>query len=109
MAGATIGPDSNIFDLQVDAFRKVVDLNLFGTVLPTMVFAHGREHTGAALITNDGWKIRRINHTTELYNIRRDPAEYNELSTQYPAKKTLLEKLLLKECAGNWENGLCQY
>ena len=39
MAGATIGPDSNIFDLQIDAFKKVVDLNLFGTVLPTMVFA----------------------------------------------------------------------
>ena len=39
MAGATIGPDNNIFDLQVDAFKKVVDLNLFGTVLPTMVFA----------------------------------------------------------------------
>ena len=39
MAGATIGPDSTIFDLNIDAFRKVVDLNLFGTVLPTMVFA----------------------------------------------------------------------
>lgn len=39
MAGATIAPDKNIFDLDVDAFRKVVDLNLFGTVLPTMVFA----------------------------------------------------------------------
>jgi len=39
MAGATIGPDQTIFDLQLDAFRKVVDLNLFGTVLPTMVFA----------------------------------------------------------------------
>ena len=38
-AGATIGPDSTIFDLNIDAFRKVVDLNLFGTVLPTMVFA----------------------------------------------------------------------
>ena len=38
MAGATIGPDSTIFDLNIDAFRKVVDLNLFGTVLPTMVF-----------------------------------------------------------------------
>jgi short-subunit dehydrogenase len=25
--------------LQIDAFKKVVDLNLFGTVLPTMVFA----------------------------------------------------------------------
>ena len=39
IAGATIGPDSTIFDLNIDAFRKVVDLNLFGTVLPTMVFA----------------------------------------------------------------------
>ena len=38
MAGATIPPDKTIFDLDVDAFRKVVDLNLFGTVLPTMVF-----------------------------------------------------------------------
>lgn len=39
MAGATIPPDKTIFDLQIDAFRRVVDLNLFGTVLPTMVFA----------------------------------------------------------------------
>lgn len=39
MAGATIADDKTIFDLDVDAFRKVVDLNLFGTVLPTMVFA----------------------------------------------------------------------
>jgi NAD(P)-dependent dehydrogenase (short-subunit alcohol dehydrogenase family) len=39
MAGATIADDKTIFDLDIDAFRKVVDLNLFGTVLPTMVFA----------------------------------------------------------------------
>lgn len=39
MAGATIAPDKTIFDLDVEAMRKVVDLNLFGTVLPTMVFA----------------------------------------------------------------------
>ncbi|MDP4237916.1 MAG: SDR family oxidoreductase [Bacteroidota bacterium] len=39
MPGATIGPDNSIFDLDVDAFKKVVDLNLFGTVLPTLVFA----------------------------------------------------------------------
>lgn len=38
MAGATIPPDKTIFDLDLDAFRKVVDLNLFGIVLPTMVF-----------------------------------------------------------------------
>lgn len=37
--GATIGPDKTIFDLDLTAFKKVVDLNLFGTVIPTMVFA----------------------------------------------------------------------
>ncbi len=39
MPGATIGPDKTIFDLNIDDFRKVVDLNLMGTVIPTMVFA----------------------------------------------------------------------
>ena len=39
MPGATIGPDNNIFDLKMNDFRKVVDLNLMGTVIPTVVFA----------------------------------------------------------------------
>ncbi|HHU25880.1 MAG TPA: SDR family oxidoreductase [Bacteroidales bacterium] len=39
MPGATIGPDSTIFDLKSADFRKVVDLNLMGTVLPTLAFA----------------------------------------------------------------------
>ncbi len=39
MPGATVAPDKTIFDLQIDDFRRVVDLNLFGTVIPTMVFA----------------------------------------------------------------------
>ena len=39
MAGATIAPDKTIFDLDIDAVKKVVELNLFGTVIPTMVFA----------------------------------------------------------------------
>ena len=39
MAGATIPPDKTIFDLDLDAVRKVVDLNLFGIILPTTVFA----------------------------------------------------------------------
>ena len=38
MAGATIAPDKTILDLDVDAFKKVVELNLFGTILPTMAF-----------------------------------------------------------------------
>ncbi len=38
MPGATIGPDQTFFDLQIDALRKVMDLNFIGSVLPTMVF-----------------------------------------------------------------------
>ena len=38
MAGATIAPDKTIFDLDIEAVRKVVDLNLFGIILPTMTF-----------------------------------------------------------------------
>ena len=39
MPGATIGPNNDIFDLKLDDFRSVVDLNLMGTVTPTTVFA----------------------------------------------------------------------
>ncbi|KDN55802.1 SDR family oxidoreductase [Flavobacterium seoulense] len=38
MPGATIGPDQTIFDLSMDAFQTVTDLNLNGTVLPSIVF-----------------------------------------------------------------------
>ena len=34
MAAATVPPEKTIFDLDVEAVRKVVDLNLFGTILP---------------------------------------------------------------------------
>jgi Dehydrogenases with different specificities (related to short-chain alcohol dehydrogenases) len=51
MAGATIGPDKTILDLEIDAFRKVVDLNLFGTVLPTMVFLkHIKDNKNLSII-----------------------------------------------------------
>ena len=38
MPGATIGEHQTIFDVQLDDFKKVVDLNLFGSVLPAIVF-----------------------------------------------------------------------
>ncbi|MEN9919141.1 MAG: hypothetical protein RL662_1577 [Bacteroidota bacterium] len=52
MPGATIGSDKTIFDLEIDAFRHVVDLNLFGTILPTMVFARAMVDNGAGNIIN---------------------------------------------------------
>ncbi len=39
MSGATIMPDQSIFDLDIDQFRKVNDLNLLGTVIPTKAVA----------------------------------------------------------------------
>ncbi|MDR0544787.1 MAG: SDR family oxidoreductase [Odoribacteraceae bacterium] len=52
MPGATIGPEETIFDLKIDAFKQVVDLNLFGTVAPTMVFARAMVANGAGNIIN---------------------------------------------------------
>jgi NAD(P)-dependent dehydrogenase (short-subunit alcohol dehydrogenase family) len=36
--GATIAPEENIFDLSMDAMKMVTDLNLFGTVYPSIIF-----------------------------------------------------------------------
>lgn len=36
--GAIIGTDQTIFDLKIEEFKKVTDLNLNGTILPTLIF-----------------------------------------------------------------------
>jgi len=52
MPGATITPDKTIFDLEMEAFEKVVDLNLHGTVLPSLVFSRAMTEKGAGNIIN---------------------------------------------------------
>lgn len=39
MKGATVMPDQSIFDMKIEAFKNVTDLNLLGTVIPTIAFA----------------------------------------------------------------------
>lgn len=52
MAGAVIAPEGNIFDLKIEDFQKVLNLNLTGTVIPTQVFLEPMVKQGKGSIIN---------------------------------------------------------
>lgn len=52
MKGATIMPDQDFFELSVPDFQRVTDLNLKGTVLPTLVFGEALAKNGKGSIVN---------------------------------------------------------
>lgn len=52
MPGATVAPDKTFLDLDISAFEKVVQLNLFGTVIPTQVFVPEIAKKGKGAIVN---------------------------------------------------------
>ena len=52
LPGATIPPEKTFADLDFDAFQQVVDLNLHGTVLPTLVFSPAMVAGGRGSIVN---------------------------------------------------------
>jgi NAD(P)-dependent dehydrogenase (short-subunit alcohol dehydrogenase family) len=47
---AVIGPDQNIFDLNLPALRRAFELNLFGTILPTVVFGQHMTQTKGSIV-----------------------------------------------------------
>ncbi len=52
LPGATIAPDKTVFDMSLRDFTKVVDLNLNGTVLPSMVFGELMAEQKKGIIIN---------------------------------------------------------
>ena len=52
IAGAVIQPDQDIFDLDFKALNDVINLNLFGTLLPTQVFGEAIKQQGRGSIVN---------------------------------------------------------
>lgn len=52
MPGATIPPDKSFSDLDFESFQQVVDLNLHGTVLPSLVFTPAMIAGGRGSIIN---------------------------------------------------------
>lgn len=51
-SGATIGPDQSLFDMSIEDFKEVSDLNLMGTVIPSLVFGEQMAKQGAGSIIN---------------------------------------------------------
>lgn len=49
---ATVAPDGSLFDLPLDAWRRVIDLNLAGTLLPCQVFGSAMAERGTGTIVN---------------------------------------------------------
>lgn len=52
MAGATISPGDSLFDISIPDFKKVTDLNLMGTVIPSIVFGKQMASQGNGSIVN---------------------------------------------------------
>ncbi len=50
--GATIPPDKTFADLDFEAFQQVVDLNLHGTVLPSLIFTPSMIAAGGGSVVN---------------------------------------------------------
>lgn len=52
MPGATISPDQTIFDIDMDDFDKVTNLNLNGSIFPSLVFGKVMANQGQGSIIN---------------------------------------------------------
>jgi len=52
MPGATIAPSGTIFDIKVEDFERVLNVNLTGTVIPTQIFLRPMVEAGHGSIVN---------------------------------------------------------
>jgi len=50
--GATIGPDQSVFDVNVKQFKQVIDLNLFGSIMPSLIFGKEMAANRSGIIVN---------------------------------------------------------
>jgi len=50
VAAAVIAPDQDIFNINIPALKEAFDLNLYGTILPTSIFARHMTENGGTII-----------------------------------------------------------
>ena len=52
MPDGILQPDEDIFKMKIEGMRKVTDINLWGTIIPTQVFGDAIAHSGRGSIVN---------------------------------------------------------
>ncbi|WP_163407261.1 SDR family oxidoreductase [Flavobacterium ajazii] len=52
MPDAVVQPGQDVFQLNIEALQQVMNLNLFGTILPTQVFGEAIKNTGSGSVVN---------------------------------------------------------
>ncbi|HQU55166.1 MAG TPA: SDR family oxidoreductase [Saprospiraceae bacterium] len=52
LPGATVPPDKTIFDVSIEDFSRVTDINLMGTVIPSLIFGTSMASAGQGAILN---------------------------------------------------------
>lgn len=61
MPGATLSPSQSLFDISLDDFQKVTDLNLMGTVIPSLVFGKQMtEQNGGSIINVSSVAVAQV-------------------------------------------------
>ncbi|AEE53691.1 SDR family oxidoreductase [Haliscomenobacter hydrossis] len=50
MPEGVVGPDQDIFSLNIDGMRRVMELNLYGTLIPTQVFGKTIAEKGGSIV-----------------------------------------------------------
>ena len=82
-----------------------------GEKLPEDRYIVYSSYQGPALVTNKGIKVRYNTFAKDfaMHNVIDDPQERKDISKQYPEEFEKLKDLLIKECKGDINNGICQY
>ena len=50
--GATVAPGQSVFDVDISQFKEVIDLNLFGSIIPSLVFGKEMAKNKKGIIIN---------------------------------------------------------
>ena len=107
MPGATIAPTGTFFDLKIEEFQRVLELNLTGTVLPTQVFLKPMVEQKAGAIVNFSSMaaFRPMTRVTGYAAAKAGISNFTAFMATEVAKKfgeRSEERRVGKECRSRW-------